>query len=151
MSDCCSAELLIRRSKGRRETKGQEPSKDVISAKAYTWPEPWEALGQKVIYRTGACLEASKPIVQNPVYLSAGDAQWLSEEESTCQCRRCRRHGLDPWVGRIPWRRAWRPTPVFLPGESHGQKSLAGYSPWGHRESDTTEHTHVTIQHTVSY
>ena len=43
--------------------------------------------------------------------------------------------------GKIPWRRAWRPTPAFLPGESHGQRSLAGYSPQGHRESDTTEAT----------
>ena len=45
------------------------------------------------------------------------------------QCRRQRRHGFDPWVGKIPWRRAWQPTPVFLPGESHGQRSLAGYAP----------------------
>jgi len=44
----------------------------------------------------------------------------------------------DPQVGKIPWRRAWQPTPVFLPGESHGQGSLAGYSPWGCKESDTT-------------
>ena len=51
------------------------------------------------------------------------------------------RHRFDPWVGKIPWRRAWQPTPVFLPGESHGQRSLAGYSPWGHKESDTTEVT----------
>ena len=43
------------------------------------------------------------------------------------------------WVRKIPWRKTWRPTPVFLPGESHGQRSLAGYSPWGHRESDATE------------
>ena len=43
--------------------------------------------------------------------------------------------GLDPWVGKIPWRRKWPPTAVFLPGESHGQRSLAGYSPWGHKES----------------
>ena len=47
--------------------------------------------------------------------------------------------GFDPWVGKIPWRRKWPPTPVFLPGESHGQRSLADYSPWGHKESDTTE------------
>ena len=46
---------------------------------------------------------------------------------------------FDPWVGKIPWRRAWQPTPVFLPGESHRQRSLAGYSPWGHKESGTTE------------
>ena len=47
---------------------------------------------------------------------------------------------VDPWVGKIPWRRKWQPTPVFLPGESHGQRSLVGYSPWGYKESDTTEH-----------
>jgi len=45
------------------------------------------------------------------------------------QGRSCRRHGCDPWIGKIPWRRAWKSTPVFLPGESHGQRSLAGYSP----------------------
>ena len=50
--------------------------------------------------------------------------------------RRCR---FQPWAGKIPWRREWLPTPVFLPGEFDGQRSLAGYSPWGCRESDTTE------------
>ena len=49
--------------------------------------------------------------------------------------------GFDPWVGKIPWRREWQPTPVFLPGEFHGQRSLVGYSPWGRTESDTTEVT----------
>ena len=49
-----------------------------------------------------------------------------------------RRRGLDPWVGKIPWRK-WQPTPVFLPGEFHGQRSQAGYSPWGCEESDMTE------------
>ena len=46
---------------------------------------------------------------------------------------------LDPWVGKIPWRRAWPPTPVFLPGESHGQRSLEGYGSQGHKKSDKTE------------
>ena len=62
------------------------------------------------------------------------------------QCRSHRRHGLDPRIGKIPWRRKWQPTPVSLPGESHGQRSLMGYSPQGHKESDTTEatlHTHT--------
>ena len=44
-----------------------------------------------------------------------------------------RRCWFDPWVGKIPWRRKWQPTPVFLPGKSHGQRSLVGYSPWGHK------------------
>ena len=47
--------------------------------------------------------------------------------------------GFDPWVGKILWRRAWQPTPVFLPEESHGERSVAGYSPWGRKESDMTE------------
>ena len=53
---------------------------------------------------------------------------WLSGKEPTCQCRRCKRLGFSPWVGKIPWRRSWQPSPVSLPGESHGQRSLAGYS-----------------------
>ena len=57
-------------------------------------------------------------------------------KESTCPCRRC---GFDPWVGKIPWRRAWQSTPVFLPGKFHGQRSLGNYSPWGHKELDMTE------------
>ena len=48
---------------------------------------------------------------------------------------------VHPWVGEMPWRRAGQPTPVFLSGESHGQRSLEGYTPWGCKESDTTEAT----------
>ena len=59
-----------------------------------------------------------------------------------CQCRRHKRCRFNPWVGKSPRRRAWQPAPVFLPGESHGQRSLvAGYSPRGHKESDTSEAT----------
>ena len=65
---------------------------------------------------------------------------WLSGEASASQCRRCRRHGFSPWVGKIPWRKKWQPTPVFLPGESHKQRSLVAYSPWSRKESDVTEH-----------
>ena len=68
--------------------------------------------------------------------------RWLSSKESTRQCRRCR---FDPWVGKISWRRKWQPTPVFLPGKSHGQQSLEGYSPWSGKESDTTEHARTYI------
>ena len=70
-----------------------------------------------------------------------GLPRWHSGKESTCQCRRCRRDKFDPWVRKTPWRRKWQPSPVFLPGESHGQRSLTGYSPtswtwlsyWAHR------------------
>ena len=62
-------------------------------------------------------------------------------QDFPCQGRRC---GLDPWVGKIPWRREWQPTPVFLSGESHGQRSLAAFSPWGPRVGHdwATEQTH---------
>ena len=52
--------------------------------------------------------------------------------------------GFDPWAGKIPWRREWLPTPVFLPGEFHGEVSLVGYSPWGRKESDMTD-SHFTF------
>ena len=61
---------------------------------------------------------------------------WLKGYSS---CLQCGRPGFHPWVGKIPWRRQWYPTPVFLPGESHGHRSLAGYSPRGCKESDTAE------------
>jgi len=54
-------------------------------------------------------------------------------------CLQCGRPGLDPWVGKILWRRNWLPTPVFLPGKAHGQRGLAGYSQWSHHESDMAE------------
>ena len=55
-------------------------------------------------------------------------------KESVCQCRRCRRKGFDPPVGKIPWSRKWQHAPIFLPGRFCGQRSLTGYSPWGHKE-----------------
>ena len=60
-----------------------------------------------------------------------------SDKESACQCRRLWTCECDPWVGRIPWRKKWQPTPVFLLRNSHGQKSLTGYSPWGRRFDKT--------------
>ena len=55
-----------------------------------------------------------------------------------------RRFGFDSWVRKIPWRRKWQPTPGFLPGKPHEQRSLAGYSPWGHKEKDMAEHAHTS-------
>ena len=53
--------------------------------------------------------------------------KWLRGKESDCQARDI---GFNPWVGKIPWKRKWRPTPVFFPGQTRVQRSLVGYSPW---------------------
>ena len=71
--------------------------------------------------------------------LIEGLLQWLSNNESACSAGDTGDKGFDPWVGKIPWRMEWQPTPVFKPGEFHGQRILAGYSPWDHKELDMTE------------
>ena len=65
----------------------------------------------------------------------------------------CRGPGFDPWVRKIPWRKKWQSTPVLLPGKSHGQRSLVGYSPWCRKESDTTEllHFHLNFYTKTTY
>ena len=106
-----------------------------------------------------SCNRSSRTICQFCLYilyfpvgiLYKGLPGGASGKELTCQCRRHKRCGFNPCVGKIPWKRAWQPTPVFLPGESHGQRSLAGYSPWGHKELGTAEATqracmHITLQ-----
>ena len=69
---------------------------------------------------------------------------YSSGKERRCQCRRHKGHWFNPWVKKIPWRREWQLTPVFWPGESHGQRSLVGYSPWGCTELDLSEQTQYT-------
>ena len=62
-----------------------------------------------------------------------------NKKQNHLPVQRCKRCGFDPRAREIPWRRAWQPTPIFLSGESHGQRSLAVYTLWGRKESDTTE------------
>ena len=71
------------------------------------------------------------------------DFSWLNGKESACQHRRFKKMRVGSLGLEIPWRRKWKPTPALLPGKSHGQRSLEGYSPWGRKESDTTEHAHT--------
>ena len=85
-------------------------------------------------------------IIQNS---TVGFPGGTSGKEPACQCSRHKWHGFNPWIRRIPWR-AWQPTPAFLPGESHGQRSMAGYSPWSRKElnyewSDLA-HMHKIVQ-----
>ena len=67
-------------------------------------------------------------MITGRLYKKLGLLRWLHGKESACQWRRCKRcRGFNPWVGKIPWSKKYQPTPVFLPGKSHGQRSLAGY------------------------
>ena len=77
-------------------------------------------------------------LINAETMLNPGLPRWRTGKESTCQGRR---HGFDPWVGKIPWGRAWQLPPVFLPGKSQGQRSLVGCHLWGHTELDMTEAT----------
>ena len=63
------------------------------------------------------------------------------------QTQRHRRQGFDPWVRKIPWRRKWQPTPIFMPEKFHGQSRLAGYRLWGHKASDMTEHASTSCNY----
>ena len=81
---------------------------------ALSWPQPWEWL-----------LSLLSPFGGFPC---SSDSK-----EFACQCKR---PGFNPWVRKVPWERKWQPSPVFLPGKFHGQRSLVGYSPWGHKESE---------------
>ena len=65
----------------------------------------------------------------------------LVGKESSCHCRRSKTHRFEPWVGKSLWSRKWQLTSLFLPGKSQGQRSLAGYSPWGSKQQAMTEHS----------
>ena len=81
----------------------------------------------------------------NMIYppLRMGFPDGINGKESACQ-QRCKRHGFDPWVEKIPWRKKWQPTPVFLPEKVHGHRSLEGYSPWECRVAHDWS-THATF------
>ena len=92
------------------------------------------------------CSGSTQHAVVDIAAIQAGLTWWLRWWRI---CMQCRRPGFNPWDGKISWRMEWLPTPVFLPGEFHRQRSLAGYSPWGCKELDTTEwltHTHIYHQ-----
>ena len=84
----------------------------------------------KFLYTVGGNVNWCSPcgksmaVSQKTKHLSFPD--WFNGKESTCQCRRCKNHGFNPWFRKMPWRRKWQPIQEFLPGESHGQKSPAG-------------------------
>ena len=107
----------------------------------FNWLKQKLALTNQTILNTRKIKQSKFQVHMNGKYSILGFLGGASDKELACQCRRCKRRGFDPWVRKIPWRRKQQPTLVFLPRESHGQRSLAGYSPWGHTESDMTKTT----------
>ena len=88
-------------------------------------------MGMLVPFKLDSCENLMPNYVKDRDFLSSAGGK-----DATCHCRRI---GFDPWVGKIPWRREWQTSPLFLPGQFHGQRSLVGYNPWAHK--DTTEVT----------
>ena len=88
-----------------------------------------EALGQVLVPPQG---------IHNDIFEKLGFPGGVSGKEPSCQSRRCKTHGFNPQVRKIPWRRAWQPTPVLLPGKAQGQRSLIGYSPQRLKEANKT-------------
>ena len=84
-------------------------------------------------------LDLANNLDKPPWRSSSGQTGFPGGSDSKEICLQCRRLRFRLWVGKTPWRRQWQPTPVFLPGEFHGLRSLGVYSPWGHKESDMIE------------
>ena len=112
----------------------------------YVFRLPCSSNGKESAYNTGDQSQSLSPIKSIPEqvkkkcdYTSLGLRRWRT-------CLEWGRPRFNPWVGKIPWRRKWQSTPVFLPGESYGWRSLVGYSPCSRKESDMTEWLHFHFQ-----
>ena len=106
-------------------------------------PRGWFVLGGRTLsFHPFVCLMLTCNFVPGSGFAEKYGGS--DSKEPPCQCRRPR---FDPRARKIPWRRPWQPSPVFLPGESHGQRSLTGYSPWGYKELDKTKQ----LTHTQTY
>ena len=108
-----------------------------VSRLCLTLLTPWTVARQAPLFMSFSRQEYQSglpfPHFGSCILIKLGFPGGASGKEPACQCRRCTRLRFDPWVGKIPWERAWQPTLVFLRGESQGQRGLAGYSPWGCR------------------
>ena len=105
---------------------GTEEPSGLPSMGSHRVPHGWSDLAEA----------AAAAAINKSTAITEGLPRWLSGKESACQCRRCK---FDPWVGKISWRRKWLPTPVFLPAEFYGWRSLAGYNPWDQKEPPRIE------------
>ena len=118
------------------QDSSQDMAQNIISSPGEGTKDPWLCLLTKLLL---FCPVAFVPLLSSLIQLILWLKTWFSSKESACQCRWC---GFSPCIRKIPWRRKWQPTPVFLPGKFHGHRSLVGYSPQSPKELDTTERLH---------
>ena len=134
---------------GEGDDRGWDGWMASLTWQAWVWVNSgsWWWTGSTGVLQSWGCKKSDMTEWLNWTDEAGGLLRWSRGEESTCQFRRRRRLGFNPWVGKILWRRKWQSTSVFLPGAFHGQRSLADYSPRGCKELDTTEyargHTHM--------
>ena len=128
--------------------KGEDRGWDgwMVSPTQWTWvwvvSGSWWWTGKPDVQQS--MVSQSQTGLSNWTELNWGLPRQNRGREFACQCRWRKRREFNPWVRKIPWRRKWQPTPVFLPGESHGQRCLEGYCPWGCRVRHYWEtHTHA--------
>ena len=138
----------------------------MVAFQSYLCQEAVQSCAKYLISLCFSFLRYNMEITIFTVY-TMGFSNGSGGKEPAYQCRRCKRHGFDPWVQKIPWRMKWQPIPVFLLGKVHGQRRLVSYSPWGHKESTwLSAHPHtihvymymayiirhcVSIQYYISY
>ena len=125
----------------RRPLAAREPSSQALDCWWATWnPTPPSGFELREVNRRLQPFTLPFPVnFSISHFCGVMLPQWLRGWRICLQCWRWRRCRFNPWVRKIPWRRKWQPTAVFWSGKSHGWRSLAGYSPWGHKRLDTTE------------
>ena len=154
--ECITITILKKKNKSGRSTLPNFKTIYKATIIQITWhywrnrrKDQWTRIKKKHISKKPCqliILKSAKEIQWSLLYAEYtsknGPPRRCSGKEPACQCGKQQRHRLDPWVGEIPWRKKWQPTPVLLPGKSHEQRSLVNHSPWGLKESDTTERLH---------
>ena len=136
--------------------------KEIVHGVTESWIwyiQSWSPLGWTgwiSLQSKGLSRVFSNTTVQKHQFFNVQPSLWFNSHihfsggsDGKSVCLQCRRLGFTPWVGKIPWQRKGQPTPILLSGKFHGWRNLVGYSPWGRKESDTTErlHFHFSLSH----
>ena len=117
------------------ELEGEETDDHILPSSSLKYIWKWDCMHQGLvkIHNVSGYSVVQQTLMSTCNNMPGGLLSWISSKEFACQGRRHKRCRFDPWVGKIPWRRERQPTPVFLPEKSHGQGSLVGYRPRGHK------------------